>query len=208
MSDNENHNDSTNDNNAAKRQRLTPEPGTSTRNNTPFVSPNGSVTDITKTDQIVLTDHCLVYYRTLRKIQKGLLKASHHANIMSQYVERGTTPRGLQANVTTQIPEISTYFQMRWERAHIDFANALTNLLRESWTTRTADLTTRKEELLAEAVTTCKNNEIPEINLQLSKITLNPITVNKSERKVEDTRNRQFLRVPPGTQSSTSVKRR
>ena len=131
------------------------------------------------------------------KKSKGLLKASHHANIMSQHIEHGTTPRGLQANVTTQIPEISTSFQMRWERAHINFANALTNLLQEYWTTRTADLTT-----------TCKNNEMTEINLLLSKITLNPTTVNKSERKVEDTRNHQFLRVPPRTQSSTSVKRR
>ena len=201
-------NDTQNENNTAKRQWLTPEPGNSTRNNTPFVSPNGSVTDLTKTDQVVLTDNCLVYYRTLRKIQKGLLKASHHANIMTQHVERGTTPQGLQANVTTQIPEISTSFQMRWERAHLDFASVLTTLLKEYWSTRTAELITRKEELLSEATKTCKTNEMTEINLLLSRVTLNPTAVNKAERKVDDTRGRQFLRVPTRTPSSTSVRKR
>ena len=49
---------------------------------------------------IQCSDHSLFFYCTLRRVQKGILKASHHAILMQQHVQRGKSSSGLRANIT------------------------------------------------------------------------------------------------------------
>ena len=198
-------------NQATKRQRVNSAQEINSNPTTPFVSPTGSRTNLNETKQVVLTDNCLIYYRTLRKIQKGLLKATHHLTIMNQHCERGTTPRGIQANITTQLPDISPTFQLEWERAHLDFASTLTRLLSTYWLERKVQLTETetKTKLLNDIAKTCKTEELTEITDLLDKVTINPENTQRAERKVAAaSRSRTFLQVPKSTPSSTSVRRR
>ena len=195
------------DENSSKRKRLSPNISTpNSSSNTPFASPSGSQTDAYH--PVVLKADSLIYYRTLRKVQKGILRADHHLNIFQQHVENGTAPRGLQANISTQIPEISTDFQLKWERAHLEFSSILTNILLEFWQTRKATLLTTKNELLNTLKQEAKEDQTEEIMDLLSKVTLNPTNTDKAVKKVAASRSRQNLRTPSTTVLSTSARRR
>ena len=185
---------------ANKRRRSNEDP------NTPFASPIGSRTDLTTTPAIILTDNCLVYYKTLRKLQRGILKSRHHCTLLSTHIDRGTTPKGLQANVTSQIPEISTEFQLQWERIYLDFSTKLTNSLLDYWKNRLEDLESKKTKLIKEATQLCTTVQIEEVTSLLDLIQLNPVETQKSTRKVGASRSRQNLQVP--TQPLTSAQRR
>ena len=124
--------------------------------NTPVISPATSFTDVNvNSEAIALNNNTLIYYKTLRKIERGILKANHHKNFLTSHLDKGTTPRGLQANITSQIPDISPSFQIQWETAHLNFSTALTTLLRDYWSNRLVNLRQQKTTLMDEVNTKC-----------------------------------------------------
>ena len=61
--------------------------------NTPFISPATSFTDVNvNSEAIALNNNTLIYYKTLRKIERGILKANHHKNFLTSHLDKGTTP--------------------------------------------------------------------------------------------------------------------
>ena len=162
--------------NAAKRKR--DERGNTLNIPQTFVTPAASASDLNQ-ETLTLNGQSLIYYKTLRKIERGLLKANHHRDFLKSHVEKGTTPRGLQANITSQIPDISTAFQLKWEQAHLDFSTNLTIVLQEYWNTRYQTLEKEKTELISEVTTKCSAKEAQDIEGLLSKLTIKPPTKEK-----------------------------
>ena len=169
--------------NAAKRQRtnqLTLQ--VPSNPNITFHTPRGSATDLTSQEVLTLRGQALIFYKTLRKIERGILKADHHHEFLASHLEKGTTPRGLQANITSQIPDISTEFQLKWETAHLSFSTDLTTILNDYWTSRSENLKEDKDKLLTTAIDKCSEQEITDIKNLLTKLTIKPPT-NKEKSK-------------------------
>ena len=184
--------------NAQKRKRFnTLQVPTNTR----FVSAANSLTDLGNTQPPMVLSHLsLIFYKTLRKIERGILKARHHKEFLQQHLEKGTSPRGLQANITSQIPDISTDFQIKWETAHLDFATNLTTVLTAYWANRLTKLTAEKDQLLTKVADECTTEEHTEI----VKLTLQPPNKPTEGRKTGGSRSPRN-RSPRATSSTSQT---
>lgn len=85
---------------------------------------------------ITLKDSVVPYFKVLRKLKQTIIRSEHHSTFLQRCIDEEQTPKGLRSKITSQIPEQSIAFTLRWEDAHRRFATELTTQLCEYYKDR------------------------------------------------------------------------
>ena len=135
----------------------------------------------------------LPLYKLARKIAVSLTKASQHEKFLSSCVLRNIVPKGLQPNVTAQIPNNNWTFHLRWEETQLNCGKKLRDLLNTYYADRRLELTSKLDEVYTEINTKCPQ-EIQDLIKTLITKLQTEVANNKDKKgnkKAADTRNTQ-----------------
>lgn len=129
-----------------------------------------------------IPDSAVPYFRSARRALQGQVRSNHHATYLNLCLEQNTTPKGLQTRVPPAIPEPDFNFSIEWEKAHNDFARALTILLSQYYTERKTRLQNQLETCKNQILTLCSPETNQHINLLLEQ-TERELLVELSKRR-------------------------
>jgi hypothetical protein len=106
----------------------------------------------------------------LRKQNTKLEVAEHHKDFLEQLKSRTQAPKGLKIKVTTTTVELPRAQYLKWERAHINLANELRDILLEYWTITVQSLQQEITETIKELSELCSEEELETITSQIDRI--------------------------------------
>ena len=72
-------------------------------------------------------------FKTLRKIGNKLELVKHHYELLIDMQKKHTAPRGLKTRVNPSVSDLPTNLYTKWEEAHTNFTQCLTDILIEHW---------------------------------------------------------------------------
>lgn len=112
-------------------------------------------------------------FKVLKKLNIQLTRTQHHITYLEKCEHTKTIPKALRVTLTPQVPVVSSFLQLKWEQAQIDFGLTLTRILLEYWENRRKSIT---DEINVIRDLIKENTEEAEIEFMLTiidRITLN-----------------------------------
>ena len=131
-------------------------------------------------------------FKVLKKLNIQLTRTNHHISYLKKCKQNRTIPKSLRVTLTPQVPVVSSYLQLKWEQAQIDFGLTLTSILLEYWDNRWKSITDEIKVISDLIKETTEESEIEFMTTIISRITTNverDLSTKKTPNQSQPTKN-------------------
>ena len=141
-------------------------------------------------------------YKLYRKQHMKITNAKHHVEFLSNLRDNHQVPKGLKPKVTVTTTELPPRLYIRWERAHIELANTLRDILLEFWQETAIIVQTEIQRTFEELEPLCNQEELSTISNLIKKA----VTAKEEDLKKRRLNKEKNIR-KPGASGGTSRSR-
>ena len=131
-------------------------------------------------------------FKVLKKLNIQLTRTNHHISYLKKCKQNRTIPKSPRVTLTPQVPVVSSYLQLKWEQAQIDFGLTLTSILLEYWDKRWKSITDEIKVISDLIKETTEESEIEFMTTIISRITANverDLSTKKTPNQSQPTKN-------------------